>query len=227
MNELTLSAALLIGLLGNTHCIGMCGGVSALLSMGQSSPRWSLLLAYNLGRILTYTSLGILLGFFGDQLTQLSPLAGPLFRTLAGLLMIAMGLYMMQWWMGLTRIEAMAAGLWRCVQPLTRKVLPANNMIQAMGLGLIWGLLPCGLVYTTLSWALLAANWQHSGLLMLAFGVGTLPVMLFTGLLGQRVIRFLQGRQLRILAGALIIILGLLTLILPWLHLIIHTKRLF
>lgn len=218
MNELTLAAALFIGLLGSTHCIGMCGGISSVLGISSTkNPYWRLL-SYNAGRLLTYSLMGIAVGFFGEQLVINVPQLGVLFRTLAGGLLIAMGLYISQWWMGLTYLEKMGSYLWQCLQPLSKTILPITSARQALLLGFLWGLLPCGLVYSTLSWALASADWKQSGLLMLAFGIGTLPAMLSMGFLSESLMVKLRKKSLRLIAGVLVIVMGVITIIAPWSH---------
>jgi sulfite exporter TauE/SafE len=129
-----------------------------------------------------------------------------------------MGFYLAGWWMGITRLELVGQLLWRHVQPITSKLLPINNHRQAFSLGMLWGFLPCGLVYSTLSWALATANWQQSALLMLAFGLGTLPAMLVTGFASKKVLSVLRQRKARVSAALLMIALGGFTLLSPWQH---------
>ena len=214
----SLISAFLLGLMGSSHCISMCGGISAALGFQNEQKDWRLI-SYNLGRLFTYTVIGIAAGLIGSEVTLAMPLLGPGLRTLAGLLLMAMGLYLAGWWMGLTKLEAAGQRIWRHIQPVTSKLLPINNHRQAFSLGLLWGFLPCGLVYSTLSWALATANWQLSGLLMLAFGLGTLPGMLITGFAGKTVLAFLRQKQARIVAACLMIALGGLTALTPWQHL--------
>ena len=215
--ELSLVAALLLGLMGSIHCLGMCGGMSVALSI-NGAPQVSWLLSYNIGRLLTYAAIGAIAGLVGAQLLAIAPQLGLVLRTLAGLLLIAMGLYVSQWWMGLTRLEQLGARLWQHIQPRTRSLLPVTSRYQALRLGILWGLLPCGLVYSTVSWTLAAAQWQQSALLMLMFGVGTLPAMLATGLVGRTLLETLRKRQARAIAGLLIILLGIATIVIPSLH---------
>lgn len=217
MNDATLLGAVLVGLLGSTHCLGMCGGLAAAL--GQQRVNGGLLLAYNGGRLLTYTLLGALAGLVGMQVLKLAPGLALVLRTLAGLLVIAMGLYVSQWWMGLTHLEQMGAGIWRRLQPLVKGLLPVRHPGQALLLGGLWGLLPCGLVYSTLAWAVASADWRQSALLMLAFGLGTTPAMVGVGLLSQRVLGSLRRTWVRRLAGVSIIVMGIWTAAMPWLHL--------
>lgn len=216
MNELTILSALLIGFLGSGHCLGMCGGLAA--ATGQGSAGVTRLLSYNIGRIVTYGLIGALAGLLGEQLVKATPQLTLVLRGVAGLLLIAMGLYISQWWMGLTKLEQVGAVLWRYIQPLTRRLLPVNNHGQALLLGFLWGLLPCGLVYSTLSWALAAADWRQSALFMLAFGIGTLPAMVGVGMLNEALLKRLRQKNFRAVAGVLIIAMGIWTLLLPLQH---------
>lgn len=217
-----LGSALVLGLLGGGHCLGMCGGLMGALTLAippeQRSRRLRLrlLLAYNLGRILSYAAAGLLLGLAGVALAS-SPLATGL-RVAAALLLIAMGLYLAGWWSGLTRIEALGRGLWRHVQPLATRLLPVSSLPRALLLGALWGWLPCGLVYSTLLWAASQGDALHSAALMLAFGLGTWPVLLATGLAAERVGALLRNRGVRMAGGVLVILFGLWTLPGPHQH---------
>jgi len=210
---LLITTAILIGLLGSTHCIGMCGGIAASvgLSTGHSrQPAWLILLGYNTGRIFSYSVAGALLGVLGAVVAT-SPV-GIALQIFAGLLLIAMGLYIGQWWFGITKLESMGGHLWRHIQPLAAKFLPIRHLHQALLLGLLWGWLPCGLVYSTLIWSSASGSWQQSALLMAAFGLGTMPAMFMTGLLAKQVQAVMQKRIVRQLAGLIIILFGIYTL---------------
>ena len=215
-----LSSALILGLLGGGHCLGMCGGLMGALTLAipkeQRSRRFSLLLAYNLGRILSYASAGLLLGLAGWALAD-SPLATGM-RVLAALLLMCMGLYLAGWWSGLTRIESLGRGLWRHIQPVATRLLPVSSLPRALLLGALWGWLPCGLVYSTLLWAASQGNATHSALLMLAFGLGTWPVLLATGLAAERTSALLRKRGVRVAGGLLVMLFGLWTLPGPHQH---------
>jgi sulfite exporter TauE/SafE len=209
-----LLSAVVLGLLGGGHCLGMCGGLMGALTMAipveQRGRRLQLLLAYNLGRILSYACAGLLLGLGGWALAN-SPAAMAL-RIVAGLLLICMGLYLGGWWSGLTRIEALGRGLWRHIQPLAKRLLPVTSLPRALLLGALWGWLPCGLVYSTLLWAASQGSAIDSALLMLAFGLGTLPVLIASGLAAQRLNQLLRQRSVRMAGGLLVIVFGLWTL---------------
>ena len=209
-----LVSALILGLLGGGHCLGMCGGLMGALTLAippeQRAQRFRLLLAYNLGRILSYTVAGLLIGLAGWAVAS-SPAAMAL-RVVAALLLIAMGLYLAGWWSGLTRVEALGRGLWRHIQPLTRRFMPVTSLPRAWVLGALWGWLPCGLVYSTLLWAASQGDALDSALLMFAFGLGTWPVLVATGLAAERLTALLRKRGVRIAGGLLVILFGLWTL---------------
>lgn len=215
-----LVSALILGLLGGGHCLGMCGGLMGALTLAipkeQRSRRFRLLLAYNLGRILSYATAGLLIGLAGWAVAN-SP-AALFMRVLAGLLLIAMGLYLAGWWSGLTRIESLGRGLWRYIQPVANRLLPVSSLPRALLLGALWGWLPCGLVYSTLLWSASQGNALDSALLMLAFGLGTWPVLLATGLAAERVTTLLRKRSVRMAGGLLVILCGIWTLPGPHQH---------
>lgn len=209
-----LLSALILGLLGGAHCLGMCGGLMGALTLAippeRRQQRPLLLLAYNTGRILSYALAGLLLGLAGWLLSS-GPLA-ILLRSLAGLLLICMGLYLAGWWSGLTRIEKLGRGLWHHLHPITKRFMPITSPWRALLLGGLWGWLPCGLVYSTLLWAASQGDALHSAALMSAFGLGTLPVLLMTGLAAEQLCKLLRLSSVRVGAGLLVIIFGLWTL---------------
>ncbi|MGJ7552205.1 sulfite exporter TauE/SafE family protein [Pseudomonas alloputida] len=215
-----LGSALVLGLLGGGHCLGMCGGLMGALTLAippeQRGRRLRLLMAYNLGRILSYACAGLLLGLAGWALAS-SPAAMAL-RAVAALLLIAMGLYLAGWWSGLTRIEALGRGLWRHIQPAASRLMPVSSMPRALLLGALWGWLPCGLVYSTLLWAASQGDASYSAALMLAFGLGTWPILLATGLAAERVNALLRRRSVRMAGGVLVILFGIWTLPGPHQH---------
>jgi sulfite exporter TauE/SafE len=215
-----LISALILGLLGGGHCLGMCGGLMGALTLAippeQRGQRLKLLLGYNVGRILSYSVAGLLLGLAGWAVAG-SPLVTAL-RVVAALLLIAMGLYLAGWWSGLTRLEALGRGLWRHIQPLTRRFMPVTSLPRALILGSLWGWLPCGLVYSTLLWAASQGNAINSAALMFAFGLGTMPVLLATGLAAERLTAVLRKQGIRMAGGIMVILFGLWTLPGPHQH---------
>ena len=209
-----LASALLFGLAGSTHCIGMCGGIAGSLALSGGERGLSLQLAYNLGRLGSYALAGALIGQLGQLFTQTAQLTW-LLRSLAALIMVVMGLYIAGWWQGAAYLERLGGLFWRRLQPLTRPLLPATTLPKALLLGACWGWLPCGLVYTTLRWAgTVSQDSLTSAGLMLVFGIGTLPALLTSALLARQLKQLLQRSGVRQGAGLLVILFGLATL--PW-----------
>lgn len=206
-----LVTALIAGLLGGGHCIGMCGGIVSALSFALPPSRRhpariaALMLSYNIGRISSYILAGLLVGGLGQLLVgQLQPIT-TLLGWLATLMLILMAFYIGQWWMGLTRVEAIGKHLWRYLEPLGRRLMPVSHPGQALLIGLIWGWLPCGLVYSMLLLALSSGSSVNGGLLMLAFGLGTLPTLLVTGSLARQLTALLRQTLWRQLSALLLL----------------------
>lgn len=228
MNDpvITITSAFIIGLLGGVHCVGMCGGIMnalcfAMPKQQQSKSRTSLtLVLYNLGRIFSYSLAGAMIGGLGMLLQGPVGILGPGLRIFAGLMMIAMGLYLAGWWRGLVHLESLGNHvLWRHVQPVTNKLMPVKKSWQALLLGILWGWLPCGLVYSTLTLAGAIGHWQQSALIMASFGLGTVPVMLLTGAFASQFKSWIQKTSVRSIAALLIIAFGIWTMAPPLMHL--------
>jgi sulfite exporter TauE/SafE len=213
MPESGFLALLLIGLLGGTHCVGMCGGIVGALSMGAPAG-FTLHLAYNAGRISSYAVAGAMVGALSEaSLTLSAPLSAQLpLRTLlylfANLMLIALGLYLMGATRALAFSERLGQRLWRQLQPLSGRFLPVRSVAQAFPLGLLWGWLPCGLVYSALATAFSSGSaWQGAGL-MLAFGLGTLPNLLLAGLFAARLKDCLRRPVVRLTSGLVVLGFG-------------------
>ena len=220
MGELTLVAAFMIGLLGSTHCIGMCGGIVGALTMGlPETTRQShlkllpYLLTYNSGRLLSYSLAGLIVGL-------LSSSAGNLFETgsfpiggiVGGVFMVALGIYIGGWLQTMKPLEKLGGYLWRMIEPVGRRFMPVKSPAQALGMGFIWGWLPCGLVYSTLALAATSGDAVKSAMLMLAFGAGTLPMLLAMGGFAEKLQRFTRHKWTRYVAGILLIAFGAMIL---------------
>ena len=206
-------ALFLVGLLGGGHCVGMCGGIVGALSMGGGG-RFSLHLAYNAGRIASYGAAGALAGLLGggfdaagQALSGQLPVRVALYLA-ANLMLILLGLYLMGATRSLRWVERAGQRLWRSVQPLTRRFLPVRGPAQAFPLGLLWGWLPCGLVYSALVTALTGGSAWRGVALMLAFGLGTLPNLLLAGFFTARLNEYLAKPVVRILAGLVVLAIG-------------------
>jgi len=223
MHDFTYITAFTVGLMGGVHCVGMCGGIVGALSFASqnekirtSSSLLTLLLAYNAGRLFSYGLAGGLMGAVGWLVSVWTDiqLIQVLLQFLAGLFMLMMGLYISGWWMGLVKIETLGAVIWKKIQPLAQTFLPVKNPLQAVSLGFLWGWLPCGLVYSVLVWSVSAGSFQQGALLMLSFGLGTLPNLLAMGLFANQLKQFVQKQAVRNMAGGLIILFALWSLFL-------------
>jgi hypothetical protein len=214
-------SAFIVGLLGGVHCIGMCGGIVGALTFGlPETDRRSLAtqlpfqLSYNLGRLLSYVVAGAIMGGLGLLLAELMPIqaAQQALLLLAGLFMVLLGLYLAGWWMVLNRVERVGGLLWRRIEPLGRKLMPVQSPAQALAIGMLWGWLPCGLVYTMLINAVSSGGALQGAALMLAFALGTLPNLLAIGLLAGAAARLARSQTARKVAGVTVMLFGVYTL---------------
>jgi len=212
-----VAAAFVTGLLGSAHCFGMCAGLSGLFAVNASvvSLRSQLPMAivYNAGRILSYAFLGILVATVGQSVVRAIPdIAAPV-RLAGGLLIVIVGLQVAFGWRFLAPLEQAGATIWKRIAPAAKGLLPVTTLPKALGLGLLWGWLPCGLVYSVLLLAATTANALNGGLVMIAFGIGTMPAMIMTGISASRLSQFLSRKRLG--AGLLIVLIGALTMAMP------------
>ncbi len=204
--ELGLVAVFLVGLLGAGHCAGMCGGIISALSAQAGGGGLRLHLAYSAGRIASYCLAGAIAGSVGGlglMFSELLPVQLGLY-VLANIMLLILGLYLA----GLSPLaapfEAAGRSLWRRLEPLGRRLIPADTVPRALAVGALWGWIPCGLVYAVLATALLSGTPGRGALVMLAFGLGTLPNLLLVGWLFKRAARLFQGRVFRTVSGALV-----------------------
>ena len=218
LDQATYLSAFLVGLLGGVHCVGMCGGIVGALTfgLGRQGVVASLpfLIAYNGGRLLSYSVAGALMGGLGWLAAHFADLRQVqlALQALAGLFMVAMGLFLGGWWFGLARVEKAGGVLWRRIEPLGRRLMPVCRPGQALVLGLLWGWLPCGLVYSVLIWSISAGDALKGALLMASFGAGTLPNLLVMGLAAAKLGAFAKRPVVRHVAGALVMGFGLYAL---------------
>ena len=217
MLELSFISAFLVGLLGGGHCVGMCGGIVGAVSMHlpQSKSKAPFLLAYNTGRILSYTLAGAIAGLVGASsffLQHVLPIQQVLYA-ISSLMLIALGLYLAGIWHGVTYLENAGKVIWKTLQPYSKRYIPVQNFRQAFILGSLWGWLPCGLVYSVLIAAIATGSAVNGGLLMLAFGLGTLPTLLTMGMAAVRLKTVLQNIWVRRASGLLVLGFGLLGLL--------------
>lgn len=219
MSELipVLAAAFATGLLGSTHCLGMCAGMSGLFAAGATvatlKTQFPLALAYNSGRVLSYAFLGAVVALIGGGAVTLAPgLAGAV-RIASGVLIILIGLQVAFRWRLLSPVEKAGALIWNRMAPGAKGLIPANSLSKAAGLGLLWGWLPCGLVYSALLLAATTTKATGGALVMVAFGLGTMPAMILSGLSASKLSAFMSRNRLG--AGLLIVLLGIATVAMP------------
>jgi sulfite exporter TauE/SafE len=222
--DLSLPLAFTVGLFSAVHCVGMCGGIMGALSYGLSDEirgrtgHFSgFLLSYNFGRILSYTLAGALLGSVGGQLLEMLGVGRghQWLQFAAALIMILIGLHIAGWLPKLAQLERIGTPLWRLLEPLGRRLLPVRNPFQAFVYGAVWGWIPCGLVYTMLISTATKTGPVSGALYMFAFGLGTLPSVMATGLLAGKLYRVARLPYLKAGVGVAIVILGLAALWYP------------
>jgi len=221
---LSLTAAWFVGLASTLHCAGMCGGIVGALSLSLPAAVRAdrlrfigFVLAYNAGRLASYVVAGALAGAVGAALgagLALEPAQGAL-RLLAAIMLACIGLSIAGWLPPVAAIERFGQPLWRRLEPLGRRLLPVRSWPEALAFGAVWGWLPCGLVYYMLALAAAAGGALSGAATMLAFGAGTLPVMLLSGLLAGGLARLGGVPRLRRVAGLTLVVLGVLTAWLP------------
>lgn len=230
MSGLNLLPVFAVGLAGSVHCVGMCGGIVGALS--ATAPRRTIpivpassalpvatafdgalrVVTYNAGRIGSYMLAGALAGGLANgaaTLVQAARWQG-LAYLLANAMLVALGLYLMNAWHGLARVEAAGNVLWRRLLPALKHLLPMDTLPKAFALGGLWGWVPCGMVYSVLLTALLSGSAAGGAAVMLAFGLGTLPLLLLLGLAGARIRQALQRPIVRTACGILVLGFGAL-----------------
>lgn len=223
--DLNLLTAFSIGFFGSLHCIGMCGGISGALATAMTPPsthtsklssllrKLSFQLFYSTGRLGSYAIAGAIAGSIGATVSQMSDVHGlSILRILSGVMMILLGFYISGWWMALAKLERAGSILWKRIRPLTKPLMPVNNLWKAGALGALWGWLPCGLVYSGLTWSMASGSPAESALLMLFFGLGTVPAMVSVGFFSGALADFARSRATRSFAGVLMILYGCWTI---------------
>jgi len=224
--NVSLFPVFLVGLVGSVHCAGMCGGIVGALSLGRgtqprhafpvpvrtvAAPALAHVAAYNAGRIASYASAGALAGGFARGAAGFAGLpalqAGA--YVAVHLMLVALGLYLMDAWRGLALLEQGGQALWRRISPLLRQIGPAETPGRMFALGAVWGWLPCGMVYSMLVTAMLSGSARGGASVMLAFGLGTLPMLAAIGMAGLKLRTLFQLQGVRLACGLVILAFGL------------------
>lgn len=210
MNELALPLALLAGgLVSGLHCAGMCGGISAGFSLLHRQDLWRRQLAFNAGRIASYAAAGAAAGALGSTGAYIAAVlpAQTILYLFSSAFVLGAGLHLAGF-LSLSRLEGLGVPLWRRIQPLATRLLPARTLPQAFAAGMVWGWLPCGLVYGALLAAAFAGGPAQGALAMAAFGAGTLPWLLAAGAAAARLREWSGLQRLRRAGGILLVGLG-------------------
>lgn len=213
MSAATLLTAFATGLAGSAHCVAMCGGISVSLGLGSMKKR--LLPVYHGGRLASYATLGLIFGCLLPLIgvRDYSPAWAMALRLAAALVMFAIGLQIALGINLLRRLERYGSRLWQPLAGFVQTLLPVRTGSDALLLGFLWGLLPCGLIYSALALAVVSGNPLHAALVMLAFGAGTLPAMLLLGVFSGTLVQSLTRDSSRIFLGTLVMVTALWTLL--------------
>lgn len=218
MTTALLIAAFFMGFLGSPHCLGMCGGLVAAfsLSMKDVSPakRRRLIATYHFGRLISYSILGLIAGVIGVTVLQPLMVGNSMPRILLGLVLVFVGVTML----GapfMSKLERFGMRFWQYLAPIRTKVFPLNTYPRSLAAGLLWGYLPCGLVYGALLIAIVARDPLSGAALMFVFGLGTVPMLVAThetvGWLRDKIGRL----RLRQLNGSIMVLSGLAVVFVP------------
>lgn len=220
----SLASAFILGLFSTVHCVGMCGGIIGALSLSlpdktrqQRLSHIFFVSLYNIGRILSYTFAGLVVGYIGAEAAAYTDMSGgpSVLRYTGVVLMIAIGLYLAGWLPQLSRVERIGVPLWKLLEPIGRRLAPVTTMPRALLYGLVWGWLPCGMVYFVLVWALTSGSAAQGALIMASFGLGTLPSLIAAGLAMSWLKGFTQSKLTRQFVGVLVIAMAIGSLLMP------------
>jgi sulfite exporter TauE/SafE len=218
--------AFIMGLFSSMHCIGMCGSIIGTLTLSLSpeirNNKKRLLpfvFNYNFGRITSYAIAGALVGVIESLLTaHLGQTQGHrILQILSAVIMGSAGLYIAGWFPRFAYIEKAGVMLWKTIEPYGRKLIPVKNRTHAYLFGMVWGWMPCGLVYSALALSATAGDASKSAMTMLAFGLGTLPAVIGVGVMTQLLTRLSRIQRFKQAIGLFMIILALFSA-LPWLN---------
>lgn len=210
-------AAFSMGLFGSPHCLGMCGGIVTAFGLSMQhvsdSKKNGLILTYHVGRLISYALLGLIASLVGVAIFQ-SIMSNSAPRIVLGAVLVLIGLAML----GLplfNQLEKFGMRFWQSLAPLRKKVFPIDSFGKALVAGLLWGFLPCGLVYGALMMAIAGNNIATGAALMFVFGLGTMPMLIAT----QKTVGMLQSSiknfRLRQINGVIMMLSGLAVIFIP------------
>lgn len=215
LDPAVLTTAFLAGLLGSGHCFGMCGGIAAGLGAMSRGRAVVPALQFNLARLGSYAILGLAAATVLSGVSNLVPI-GRWLRVLTAVMILMIGLKFLFNFRGIEFIERGGAGLWKKIMPFAMKAGSRQDGLGRLSLGLCWGFIPCGLVYSILMTAASTANPVGGAVTMLAFGAGTLPSMLGLTVAAPAMAQFLEDKTVRRLIGFALVVLAIWTLVMMW-----------
>ena len=210
-------AAFSMGLFGSPHCLGMCGGIVTAFGLSMQhvsdSKKNGLILTYHFGRLISYSLLGLIASVVGVAIFQ-SIMSNSAPRIVLGAVLVLIGLAML----GLplfNQLEKVGMRFWQSLAPIRKKVFPIDSFGKALFAGLLWGFLPCGLVYGALMMAIAGNDIATGAALMFVFGLGTMPMLIAT----QKTVGMLQSSiknfRLRQINGVIMMLSGLAVIFIP------------
>ena len=206
----TIIPAFLMGLGGSLHCVGMCGGIVTALSISTPSSSFArsslMVVHHNLGRLLTYLLLGMIGGLMGTMISD----AGALnyLRVIAGGLLILVGLYLFNIWNGVLYLERLGQSTWKKIAPLLKRIQPGKSPLHALTAGMLWGFIPCGLLYSALAIAIAQGSVDRAILFMLFFALGTSGPMLLMGIGFSSITQWMKKKPVKLFIAASVIVMG-------------------
>lgn len=202
MYSVNIGAAFLLGLLGGMHCVGMCGGIVAALSASRGAVWWPGVAAYQVVRVSTYILLGLIVSFAGTLLETYSFWSG----TQKGILAFA-GIVIMVFALQLGGWLPERWGRFPFLIParLLRKASATESLGAWGAVGFFNGLLPCGLVYAALAMSLASGSALSGALIMLSFGLGTVPSLLTVSAVMRLAGPAMRGTLIKAMAVMLIL----------------------
>jgi sulfite exporter TauE/SafE len=218
--------AFVMGLFSTIHCLGMCGSIIGSLTLSLKKEIRDhkrrlipFVLSYNAGRILSYSLAGLIAGI-AEQVFS-SPFGSGhghrVLQIISSLVMLGAGLHLAGWFPRFAYIEKFGSRFWKTIEPYGRRLIPVETLPKAFTFGMIWGWLPCGLVYTALALSATTGDIVRSTFTMLAFGLGTIPAVMTVGVMTSWMVKLSNLRGFRQLAGISFIILALLAAF-PWIN---------
>lgn len=199
----------------------MCGGIMGALTAGLNQEIQDnkqklnvYVVAYNVGRVASYAISGYIAAVMGNRLVNILPNDQIDFQILlSNITLIIIGLHLTGYLRKLIMLEKIGRPLWSTIEPYARKLIPVKNLPQAVVFGMVWGWLPCSVVYALLIWAALSGDGPTGLLIMLLFGLGTMPIVLATGIVSHWMIRLRNSTITKVIAGGGIVIVGTFNLL--------------